>query len=80
MPQKKMVIELYNLSGLPIKGSISTFTVRAVSESETELPFTTEVEPKGASPTALWANGSNHVSPRERNRCSMILPRPPWSG
>jgi len=47
VPQEKIVIELYDLSGLPIKGSLSTFTVKPLSENEAELSFSSEVEPKG---------------------------------
>ena len=44
---EKMVIELYDLSGMPIKGTLSTFTVKALGENETELAFSSEVTPKG---------------------------------
>ena len=47
VPQEKMVIELYDLSGMPIKGALSTFTVKPLGENETELSFSSEVEPKG---------------------------------
>jgi carbon monoxide dehydrogenase subunit G len=46
-PQEKMVIELYDLSGIPIKGSRSTFALKPMSENQTELTFSSEVEPKG---------------------------------
>ena len=42
-----MVIELYDLSGMPIEGSISTFSLEQVTEDTTQLSFSANVEPKG---------------------------------
>ena len=47
VPNEKMVIELYDINGLPIKGTMSTFTVKALSEDQTELTFSSQVRPKG---------------------------------
>ena len=47
VPEEKMVIELYDLSGMPIEGSISTFSLEQVTEDTTQLSFSANVEPKG---------------------------------
>ena len=47
VPGEKMVIELYDLSGMPISGTMSTFAVKPLDGDRSELLFTSEVEPKG---------------------------------
>ena len=46
-PGGSMVIRLYDITGLPVKSTRSTFSVRPVGENESELTFSSEVHPKG---------------------------------
>lgn len=47
VPGEKMVIRLFDTKKLPVKGSISTFSLKAIDESSTEITMSVNAEPKG---------------------------------
>jgi len=47
VPEDKMVIELTNIKKLPLKRSVTTFSLRAIDESTTEATMSSVPEPKG---------------------------------
>ncbi len=44
---EKLVVELHDTKGIPVKGSRSTFSLREIDENTTEISFSAQVEPKG---------------------------------
>ena len=47
VPEEKLVISLFNVKVLPVKGSTTTFTLKAIDDTTTEVTMAPEVEPKG---------------------------------
>ena len=47
VPEDKLVVSLFNVKVLPVKGSTTTFTLKAIDETTTEVTMASEVEPKG---------------------------------
>ena len=47
VPEDRMVVSLYDTKGIPVKGSKTTFSLKAVDENTTEITFSAEVEAKG---------------------------------
>ena len=46
-PEDRIVILLHDITGIPVKTSHTTFTLRSIDENTTELTFDARVEPKG---------------------------------
>ena len=47
VPEERLVISLFNVKVLPVKGSTTTFTLKAIDDTTTEVTMAPEVEPKG---------------------------------
>ena len=46
-PGESMVIRLFDLTGMPVKETRSTFSVKPLGDNESELSFVSDVTPKG---------------------------------
>ena len=46
-PEDKLVVSLFNVKVLPVKGSTTTFTLKSVDDRTTEVTMAPAVEPKG---------------------------------
>ena len=47
VPEDKLVVSLFNVKVLPVKGSTTTFTLKTIDDTTTEVTMAPEVEPKG---------------------------------
>ena len=47
VPGEKMVVRLFDTKKLPVKGSVSTFSLREIDDSSTEITMSINADPKG---------------------------------